>query len=52
MVTREFIKQLRERNIDDGHVFFMNRYAYNISDVQQVTFQIQFMCCMYVTAPL
>ena len=27
MVTREFIKQLRERNVDDGHVFFMNRYS-------------------------
>ena len=26
MVTREFIKQLRERNVDDGHVIFMNRY--------------------------
>ena len=25
MVTREFIKQLRERNVDDGHVVFMNR---------------------------
>jgi len=27
MVTREFIKQLRERNVDDGHVVFMNRYC-------------------------
>ncbi|XP_065892556.1 dehydrogenase/reductase SDR family member 11-like [Dysidea avara] len=24
MMTREFIKQLRERNVDDGHVIFMN----------------------------
>ena len=30
MVTREFIKQLRERNVDDGNAFFMNRYAENI----------------------
>ena len=54
MVTREFIKQLRERNVDDGHVFFMNRYAikYRIYR-QQMTFQIQFiMCCLYETTPL
>ncbi|XP_065903859.1 dehydrogenase/reductase SDR family member 11-like [Dysidea avara] len=24
IMTREFIKQLRERNVDDGHVFFIN----------------------------
>ena len=27
MVTREFIKQLRERNVDDGHVILINRYS-------------------------
>ena len=27
MVTKEFIKQLRERSVDDGHVFFINRYS-------------------------
>ena len=26
VMTREFIKQLRERGVDDGHVIFMNRY--------------------------
>ena len=25
-MTREFIKQLRERNVDDGHVIHLNRY--------------------------
>jgi len=34
MMTREFIKQLRERKVDDGHVVLINRLGvlepYNI----------------------
>ena len=24
--TREFVKQLKERKVDDGHIFLLNRY--------------------------
>ena len=28
MMTREFIKQLRERGVDDGHVVHISRYSH------------------------
>ena len=27
VMTREFIKQLRERGVDDGHVILLNRFV-------------------------
>ena len=30
VMTREFIKQLRDRGVDDGHVILLNRYVLGI----------------------
>ena len=44
MMTREFIKQLRERNVDDGHVVHLNRYIYCGVYDECVKFSVPYIC--------
>ena len=44
VMTREFIKQLRERGVDDGHVIFMNRC---IMDIPVLLYSCKFLRDLY-----
>ena len=41
ILTREFIKQLRERNVDDGHVIHISRFVLHCSIVIILMFLVR-----------
>ena len=43
--AREAYKSMKERNVDDGHIFLISRYVVQLISVRTRTWYIWVICC-------